>query len=562
MNADQLRILLLVILGLPLVAGVVIALLPRASLARPLSIGLALLHLVLTGVLVGFAAPQLVNREIDPKVVFQPEFVPGVAVNPTTGEINFPHKTTFNLIGLSPIPADTSVGGIFPAIQFYIGLDGINIWLVALTSVMMVPVILMIGNSIQDRANKFYAWLFLLQTAILGVFLSFDLILFYVFFELTLIPLFFLIGQWGNGAGRRDAARKFFLYTLAGSLLTLVGAIGIVLSVYSQTKLLTFSIPELAQYLRQAYATLDPAQHAYWWNVQTFSFLMLVAGFAVKIPLIPFHSWLPSAYSEAPASVTVLLSALLAKMGTFGLVRICFPFTPDATLHLGMPLLGLLGVIGIVFGALCAYAQTDLKRMIAYSSISHLGFCVLALVAFNTEGMSGGILHMVNHGLSTGALFVLVGLMVDRYGSQPMDSFSGLWNKLPVFTFFMIVMTLASVGLPGLNNFVSEMLMLGSLFDLQNKSMTSLTFAILAGFGIFLSAWYMLTMIQRVFFGPLREPDMTKPVTDLNRREWLTIAPLGVLCLVLGLFPQPVLNVINKDVEALSKVADEARARQ
>jgi len=296
--------------------------------------------------------------------------------------------------------------------------------------------------------------------------------------------------------------------------------------------------------------------------VQFYCFLAMIAGFIVKIPLVPFHSWLPGAYAESPSGVTVLLSALLAKMGTFGLVRLCMPLLPDATLDVGMPIFGALAVFGIVYGAYCAYAQTDIKRMIAYSSISHLGFCVVALLAFNPEGLAGGTLHMINHGLATGALFLVVGMMADRYGSQPMSQYSGLWNKLPLLTFFMIVLSLASVGLPGLNNFVSEMLMLGSLFDVRNTQVTTLAFAVFAGFGIFLSAWYMLTMVQRVFFGPLREPDRTIVVTDLTTREVIAVGIPTLFCLLLGLFPQPALNIMKSDVTALSKVADEARERQ
>jgi NADH-quinone oxidoreductase subunit M len=401
----------------------------------------------------------------------------------------------------------------------------------------------------------------LLQAGLLGVFLSFDILFFYVCFELTLIPLLFLIGGWGPGPNRRDAARKLFLFTLAGGLITLIGVAGTVVWVYSRTGHLTFSIPELADLVQTGMLQKAEANHGLWRDAQTYLFLALAVGFAVKIPLVPLHSWLPGAYSEAPMGVTVMLSALLAKMGTFGLLRICLPLCPDATLAVGMPLLGTLGVIAIVYGAMCAYAQTDLRRLVAYSSVSHLGFCVLALVAFSPAGIAGGLLHMVNHGLSTGAMFLLVGMLVRRYGTAQIADYSGVWSRLPVLTFFMMVACLASVGLPGLNNFVSEMLMLGGVLDARNPYVNPLPFTALAAFGIFLSAWYTLTMVRRVFFGPVKEPPAPEPVTDLTGRERLTIVPVAALCLLLGVFVQPVLDVMYRDVGRLAQVADGARER-
>ena len=473
------------------------------------------------------------------------------------------HTTTWNLVTTSADNPDLR------PIQFYIGLDGLNLWLVALSSLMLLPVLLISWDSIRERQPAFFAWLFALQGLIIGVFLAFDIMLFYVCFELTLIPLFFLISQWGIGPNRREAARKLFLFTLTGGLITLVGIAGIIVLIYDQPATigkvdhhyLTFSIPELAQLMQQRLDGGTPEIKQHLANYQLGLFIALSVGFAVKIPLVPLHSWLPGAYSEAPMGVTVLLSALLAKMGTFGLLRICLPLAPDGTLNAGLPIIGTLAAIGIIYGAMCAYAQTDFKRLVAYSSVSHLGFCTLAIVAFNAEGIAGGTLHMVNHGLTTGAMFLLVGLLYQRYVSQQMSDFSGLWAKLPVFTFFMITISLASVGLPGLNNFISEMLMLGGLFNLRNPHATGLTFAVVAGIGIFLSAWYILTMIQRVFFGPLKEPLPAGPgeIRDVHGKEWFIVVPLTGLCFLIGLFPQMMLDTMKRDVDTLARIADDAR---
>jgi NADH-quinone oxidoreductase subunit M len=344
-------------------------------------------------------------------------------------------------------------------------------------------------------------------------------------------------------------------------LITLLGIVVVVLSVYQRTEHLTFSIPRLAELIQIDLHRGDSKARDFWVTKQYYIFLTIAVGFAVKIPLVPLHSWLPGAYSEAPIGVTVMLSALLAKMGTFGLLRICLPLAPDGTLSAGLPLLGTLAAIGIIYGALCAFAQLDFKRLVAYSSVSHLSFCALALVAFNAEGMAGGLLHMVNHGLSTGAMFLLVGFLLQRYTSGQIGEFGGLWKKLPRLTFFMIVICLASIGLPGLNNFVSEMLMLGGLFDLRNSRAAGMAFGTVAGLGIFLSAWYILTMVARVFFNEVKEPLPSQPgeVKDLNSRELAIIVPLTAICLFIGVHPQPILNTMKRDVETLSLIADDAR---
>jgi NADH-quinone oxidoreductase subunit M len=574
LTPDQIRLLLPALLGLPILAALVLRLVdgPRA---RVVAVGFALAHLLLT---VGIVFSGMTLVQDDPTLSFTidrtkkktervmaPQFVPG---DPLPGG-NHSYSTTYDVLtfhGTDDAGNDVRIG----AAQFFIGLDGLNIWLIALASFMMVPVILYSWDSIHDRAGGYYSWMFFLQAGVLGVFLSFDLLLFYVCFELTLIPLLFLIGGWGPGPNRRDAARKLFLFTLAGGLITLLGVAGIVLFVYAQTggqnqpRLLTFSIPELADaiQLKLNQAATETTRET-WRNAQTYLFLALAVGFAVKIPIVPLHSWLPSAYAEAPTGVTVMLSALLAKMGLFGLVRICLPLCPDAALSVGMPLLGVLGAIGILYGALCAYAQTDMRRLVAYSSVSHLGFCVLAIVTFTPAGIAGSVLHMVNHGLSTGALFLLVGMLIRRYGTAQIANYSGVWSRLPILTFFTIFIALATIGLPGLNNFVSEMLMLAGVFGASsggwNTSM--LTLAALAALGIFLSAWYTLTMIRRVYFGPDRLPPAIGPAADITPRERFAVGPIAILCLLLGLFAQPVLDVMYRDVSRLGQVGDNARAR-
>ncbi|HEX4606847.1 MAG TPA: NADH-quinone oxidoreductase subunit M, partial [Urbifossiella sp.] len=503
---------------------------------------------------------------------FVPEFVPGDPGVPGSPDAGM-GETRWTLLSLSDTPADKAG----PRVQFYIGTDGLNVWLVALCSLMMLPSILVSWAGITDRAGSYYAWLFVLQAGAVGAFLSFDVILFYAFFELTLVPAFFLIGHWGNGSGRRDAARKFFLYTLAGSLLTLVGVIGVVLTnpVTHSTPAgplvtYTFSLPELMVSVQQN--LLQPhldavqgkpealaAKHA----VQFWLFLALMAGFAVKTPIVPFHTWLPAAYNEAPIGVTVLLSALLAKLGTFGILRFVLTLTPDAAVAYGLPAAGTLAAFGIVYGALCAYGQREVKLMVAYSSVSHLGFLVLGLFALNAEGLSGAVLHMVNHGVSTGALFAVLAFLIDRYRTTNMAQFGGLMGRYPKFAFVTFVLCLASIGLPGLNNFCSEMLMLAGLFNVNNPGGTGYGLAAVAAAGIFLSAWYTLTMLRRVFFEPHREPPATgpEPTADLTRREAFAFGGLAAVCLALGLFPQKLLDPMKSDIKILTTIADFARYR-
>jgi len=571
------RLLLLLLVVLPLVSALVVCAL-RQHAARRVALWLALVHVGVTAAVVGATLMALDGRSqsVGPGAdygaqKFTPEFVPG---DPGHGDAEVGTGTTrLTLLSLADTPPDRAG----PRVQLYLGADGLNVWLVALCSVMMLPAILVSWTGVVEKAGGYYAWLFVLQAGAVGAFLSFDVILFYAFFELTLVPAFFLIGRWGSGSGRRDAARKFFLYTLAGSLLTLVGVIGVVLTnpVTHSTPTgpvttYTFALPELMasvqKNLEQPHEDAlqgRPEALAAKHTTQLWLFVALMAGFAVKTPIVPFHTWLPAAYNEAPVGVTVLLSAVLAKLGTFGILRFVIPLTPDAAVAYGLPVVGVLAAFGIVYGALCAYGQREIKLLVAYSSVSHLGFLVLGLFALNAEGMSGAVLHMVNHGVSTGALFAALAFLVDRYRTTSMSQYGGLMGRFPKFAFVTFVLCLAGVGMPGLNNFCSEMLMLSGLFNLNTPGVTGYGFAAVAAAGIFLSAWYTLTMLRRVFFEPHREPAATgpEPAGDLNRREVYALGGMAALCLALGLFPQFLLDPMKADVRVLTNIADAARAR-
>ncbi len=383
-------------------------------------------------------------------------------------------------------------------------------------------------ESIKDRPAGFYGLLLLLETGMLGVFAAGDIILFYIFFEFTLIPLFFLIGIWGS-EDRRYAANKFFLFTFAGSVLTFLGLITIVIWQYSATHQLTFSISQLTAALAQ-HPLPNDAAHGY---LQLAVFLALFAGFAIKVPLFPLHTWLPLAHTQAPAAGSVLLAGVLLKLGCYGFLRFSLPLCPAAT-AICLPWLLWLAVIGIIYGALLALAQTDIKRLVACSSVSHMGFVMLGIFAINPLGLQGGVLQMINHGISTGALFALVGMIYDRYHTRTIAEFGGLARKLPRLAFFFVLFTLSSIGLPGLNGFAGEFLILAGMFQRgwsqspAGMNWQLLGIAVIAVFGVVLGAWYMLWLVQRLFFGLLREPEVhaaeemgaSRPRTPLTLRRF------------------------------------------
>jgi NADH-quinone oxidoreductase subunit M len=534
---DLLRVLLLLLLALPAAAAVVAALLgpDRGRVIRWLSLAAVAADLVLAVILIaGFLG---LERQRQPDLPGGPTFVPEVV--PGADPSN-PSATTWELLRFGD-----------GAVQFYIGLDGLSVWLVALTAVLMLSAVLISWTAIQERVNEYYAWLLALHTGMLGVFLAFDIILFYVFFELTLVPLFFLIGIWG-GPERRHAARKFFIYTLAGSLITLLGVLAVVLVCYHQHPQhpVTLSIPELVRLVNgslNAQAVIDPV---FWQLFQVWVFLALAAGFAVKVPLFPLHTWLPLAHVEAPTAGSVLLAGVLLKIGAYGFLRLCLPLAPDACISVGLPLIGTLAVVGIIYGALCALAQDDIKKLVAYSSVSHLGFCMLGMFALTTAGITGSLLQMINHGLSTGALFLLVGMLYERYHTRKIADYGGMGARLGLLATVFVFISLSSIGLPGLNGFVGETLCFFGMFEV-NRAL-----AVVGTSGIVLGAWYLLTLVRRVFFGPLREPEAEGhgPVGDLNVREWAALGPIMVLCVVLGVYPQPVIDAARPDIEVVSDI--------
>lgn len=433
-------------------------------------------------------------------------------------------------------------------LELHLGLDGVSVILIVLTTVLTLSCVLISWDSIRERASAYFASLMLLEAGLIGVFCAFDVILFYVFFEFTLIPLFFLIAIWG-GPDRKFAAVKFFLYTLFGSLITLLGLASLILHAASGGLATPCSIPDLAAWL-----TAHPLAP----TTQAALFLALSAGFLIKVPVFPFHTWLPLAHVEAPTAGSVLLAGVLLKLGTYGFLRLCLPMLPDACLTVGVPLLGLLSVIGIIHGSLCALAQRDIKKLIAYSSVAHLGFCMLGLFALNAEGISGGVLQMINHGLSTGALFLLVGMVYERYHTRRLDDLGGLAARLPILACCMVFISMASIGLPGLNGFVGEVLALAGMFKRHPL------YGALGATGVILGAWYLLTMVQQAFFGPLREPHSAadhEPVRDITPRELAALGPLAVLCLWIGVHPEPVLDLIRPDVAAVAALYEEQPSR-
>jgi NADH-quinone oxidoreductase subunit M len=424
-------------------------------------------------------------------------------------------------------------------LEFFFGLDGISVSLILLTALLSASCVLISWTSIRQREAEFYIALLLLEAGLFGVFCSFDLVLFYVFFEFTLVPLFFMIAMWG-GPQRRAAAVKFFLYTLAGSLITLLGVVMLASRAAAGGLATPCSLPDLAAFLRE-----NPLDR----TLQITIFLMLAAGFMVKVPVFPFHTWLPLAHVEAPTAGSVLLAGVLLKLGVYGFLRLCLPLVPAACVDVGLPLISILAIIGIVYGSMCALVQRDVKKLVAYSSIAHMGFCMLGLFALNVEGLSGGVLQMINHGLSTGGLFLLVGMVYDRYHSRMLDDLGGLAARLPYLACFFVFISMASIGLPGLNGFVGEFLALAGMFH------THYLYAVLGATGVVLAAWYLLTMLQHLLFGPLKEPlHGEPPPRDLNLRELLAIGPIAAACLWIGVRPQPLLELVEPELKSIAAI--------
>ncbi|MBK5107850.1 MAG: NADH-quinone oxidoreductase subunit M [Anaerolineales bacterium] len=413
-------------------------------------------------------------------------------------------------------------------ISFLMGIDGMSILLVLLTTFLTPLSILSTWTAIEERVKEFMIFFLMLEVGMIGVFLSLDLFLFYIFWEFTLVPMYFLIGIWG-GPNRVYAAVKFFLYTMAGSLLMLLAILWLGISQG------TFSVPEII-----ANASIPP-------DIQIWLFLAFAAAFAIKVPMWPLHSWLPDAHVEAPTAGSVILAGVLLKMGTYGFLRFNLSLFPAASVKLA-PWIAVLAVIGIIYGAMVSYAQKDVKKLVAYSSVSHLGFVMLGLFAINLQGIEGGILQMINHGISTGALFLLVGMIYERRHTREMDAFGGLWKVMPVYAVLTLIVTLSSMGLPGLNGFVGEFTILLGAFG--SEVLNSPWFAAVAAIGVILAAVYLLYMFQKLFLGEVDKEENRK-LLDMNVREIVTLVPLLVLIFWIGLYPSPFFNLMEASVTKL-----------
>jgi NADH-quinone oxidoreductase subunit M len=439
-------------------------------------------------------------------------------------------------------------------VQYLVGIDGISLLLILLTTLLGFVAILSSWTAITDRVKEYYIFLLLLQTGMLGVFISLDLFLFYVFWEAMLVPMYFLIGIWG-GPRKLYAAIKFFLYTLLGSVLMLLGILALYFY-YPKAGGAPAGTFDLTELIRVLGSLNDP----HWIEMQKWIFLAFFVGFAVKVPMFPFHTWLPDAHVEAPTAGSVILAGVLLKMGTYGFVRFSLPLLPQATRYY-LPYLLALSVIAIIYGALVAMAQTDWKKLVAYSSVSHLGFCTLGLFALNWRGVSGSVLQMINHGLSTGALFLIVGLIYERRHTRDLAEFGGLSKVMPIFATLFLIVTMSSIGLPALNGFIGEFTILAGAFDIPSGYGFSLpwlgnlhiggTFWVVCGvLGIILGAAYMLWLYQRTMFGKLENPENQKLV-DLNPREILTLLPLVACCFWIGLYPKPFFDVLDRPVSEI-----------
>jgi len=416
-------------------------------------------------------------------------------------------------------------------ISYYLGVDGISLLLVMLTTFLGPIISISTWNSIEKRVKEFHIFLLMLQTGILGVFLSLDLILFYFFWEGMLIPMYFIIGVWG-GPRRIYATVKFFIYTMAGSVLMLVAILAIYFIHYRVTGIYTFDILTIMKLTFPV-------------KIQVWLFLAFALSFAIKVPVFPLHTWLPDAHVEAPTAGSVILAGVLLKMGTYGFARFCLPLFPSAVDQF-TTLISILAVIGIIYGAMVAMVQPDVKKLVAYSSVSHLGFVMLGLFALNSQGVQGSILQMVNHGLSTGALFLVVGMIYERRHTRDISDFGGIAKFMPVYaTLFMVIM-LSSAGLPGLNGFIGEFLILVGTFQVSK------TFAVLAATGMILSVIYLLWMYQRVFFGEVKV-EKNKELKDLSFRETALLIPIIIVIFWIGLHPNTFLKKSEKSVEVLIK---------
>jgi len=421
-----------------------------------------------------------------------------------------------------------------PEIHFHVAIDGISLWLVLLATFLTPLCVLVSWQSIQDRPKEYFAFLLLLEFGLVGVFMAQDLFLFFVFWEVSLVPMYFLIGIWGHGR-RIYAALKFFLYTMAGSALMLTAII------YLYNKTQTFSYPVLIDMLASGRLTFTTQE-------EMLLFLAFFIAFAIKVPIFPLHTWLPDAHVEAPTAGSIMLASVMLKMGTFGILHFCLPLFPAAARQ-SAPWIGVLAIIGIIYGALVAMVQPNMKKLVAYSSVSHLGFVILGIFSFTQMGLDGAVYQMLSHGISTGALFLLVGFLYERRHSLEIGDYGGVATVAPWLATAFLITTLASIGLPVLNNFVGEFLVL------QGAAIANYTWAIWAATGAIFAACYMLWLYQRVFYGETGE-EIRHHMPDMKPREWAAIIPLIVMMVWMGVYSQSFLPAVGKTT---ARVLDQTR---
>lgn len=428
-------------------------------------------------------------------------------------------------------------------VSYHMGVDGISLWLVCLTTLLSAISVLCSWDAITDRVKEYYIFLLLLETGMIGVFLALDFFLFYIFWEIVLVPMYFLIGIWGHPARRLYAAIKFFLYTLFGSVVMLLGILAVYFDAGAQTGRYTFDILELMKISYPWSPSLVSFQNLVW--------LAFFLSFAIKVPMFPFHTWLPDAHTEAPTAGSVILAGILLKMGGYGFVRFNLGMFPEATWYF-VPLMVTLSIVAIIYGAMVCLVQQDMKRLIAFSSVSHMGFVTLGMFALNMQGVQGSVLQMVNHGLSTGALFLIVGLIYDRRHTRMIADFGGLSTVMPIFATLFAIVMFSSIGLPGLNGFVGEFLILVGAFYVDWR------WAAFAVTGIVLGAAYMLWLYQRTMFGIVTHRE-NSDLLDLNFREAMTLIPIVILCFWIGLYPAPFLRAMEPSVKKVVTHLDKAR---
>jgi len=469
-------------------------------------------------------------------------------------------STAFRLIEkVSWITLDMGTWGTFQA-EYFVALDGMSLAMITLSVIIML-IATISSFTIDKNVKGYFILLLILNGAIIGTFCALDLLLFYLFFEFMLLPMYFLIGIWG-GPNREYASIKFFLYTLLGSIFILIAIITLYLSAKSPAStneqlVHTFNIlhlSDLNNFVSGSILHPDSTWSLWGYSARSWVFLLLLIGFGIKLPMVPFHTWLPDAHVEAPTAISVILAALLLKIGGYGLARLAFPVFPDAVVEFSW-FIGFMGLLSIIYGALNALASKDLKRLIAYSSVSHMGFVLLGLVSATTEGVSGAIYQMFSHGIISAMLFLLAGVLYDRTSDRLIENYSGLSTKAPAFFAFVLIAFFASMGLPGFSGFIAEiMIFLGAFKSFSANQLLPSWMAIVATSGLILGAAYYLWTIQRMFFGKFSIKLPGVNFLDLDKREYIMLLPLALLALFLGVFPQPLLSIINPFAEHLADV--------